>query len=100
MIKDIQIRLEDTVTQISGNIVSDMDGEKVMLSIANGKYYNLGEIGGEIWELIESPITVTELVSLLLSKYEVSEQDCTEQVLALLNQLMKETLIKVGEVKD
>ena len=24
-----------------------MDGEKVMLSIQNGKYYNLGEIGGE-----------------------------------------------------
>ena len=28
-----------------------MDGEKVMLSINNGKYYNLGEIGGDIWEL-------------------------------------------------
>ena len=29
-----------------------MGGEKVMLSVKNGKYYNLGEIGGEIWELI------------------------------------------------
>ena len=35
---------------MKGNIVSDMGGEKVMLSIENGKYYNLGEMGGEIWE--------------------------------------------------
>jgi len=33
---------------VEGNIVSNMDGEKVMLSIKNGKYYNLGEIGGFI----------------------------------------------------
>ena len=30
--------------QKEGNVVSDMDGEKVMLSIHNGKYYNLGEV--------------------------------------------------------
>ena len=37
-----------------------MDGEKVMLSIEKGKYYNLGLLGGVIWELIESPITGEE----------------------------------------
>ena len=30
-----------------------MGGEKVMLSINNGKYYNLVKLVGSIWELIE-----------------------------------------------
>ena len=47
MIKTKQISLQNMVAQIPGNIVSDMGGEKVMMSINNGKYYNLGEIGGE-----------------------------------------------------
>lgn len=37
------------------NVVSDMDGEKVMLSVHNVKYYNLGEVGGLTWELMNEP---------------------------------------------
>ena len=46
-----QISLQDLVVQIPGNIVSDMGGEKVMMSINNGKYYNLGEIGGRYLDI-------------------------------------------------
>ena len=46
MIKTKKISCNHLVVQSPGNIVSDMDGEKVMLSVHNGKYYNLGEIGG------------------------------------------------------
>ena len=50
--KSIQtISLNSTVMQSEGNIVSDMDGEKVMMSVSNNKYYNLGVMGGEIWEM-------------------------------------------------
>ena len=59
------------LVQNPGNIVSDMDGEKVMLSIQNGKYYNLGELGGEIWDLIKEPISTQELVHSLQSQYDV-----------------------------
>ena len=53
MIKNKKYITIQTISQIKGNIVSDMSGEKIMLSIEKGKYYNLGEIGGEIWELIQ-----------------------------------------------
>ncbi|WP_096187161.1 lasso peptide biosynthesis PqqD family chaperone [Evansella halocellulosilytica] len=95
MIHHETLSLRDTISQIEGNIVSDMDGEKVMLSIHNGKYYNLGEIGGVIWELIDKPITVELVVESLLSEYEVSQNDCEEQVLAFLNHLLKESLINI-----
>lgn len=48
------LSLETVLVQREGNIASDMDGEKVMLNVKNGKYYNLGEVGGEIWSALAS----------------------------------------------
>ena len=83
------------VSKREGFIVSDMDGEKVMLSINDGKYYNLGEMGGEIWELMKDPISMQELVKELRSQYEVDQDECEEQVNSFLNQLLKENLIEM-----
>ncbi len=84
MNQKVKISLAQTVIQVKGNIVSDMGGEKVMLSIENGKYYNLGEMGGEIWELIQDKITVNEIIVTLLSKYDVEKSVCEEQVVTFL----------------
>lgn len=43
-----RISLKCQIVQSEENIVSDMDGEKVMLNVRKGKYYNLGETGGNL----------------------------------------------------
>ncbi|WP_309121667.1 lasso peptide biosynthesis PqqD family chaperone [Paenibacillus sp.] len=85
----------DTVVQGKDHIVSDMDGEKVMLSIRNGKYYNLGEIGGDIWDLIASPSRIEAVVDALLARYDVERDQCEEHVLTFLARLADEKLIEV-----
>ncbi|MEH7416931.1 lasso peptide biosynthesis PqqD family chaperone [Neobacillus drentensis] len=87
------VSINSEISQSPGNIVSDMDGEKVMLSINNGKYYNLGEIGGVIWEQLEQPILVSDIISKLISLYDVSQRECEEQVKSFLDHLNKEKLI-------
>lgn len=89
-------QLDTKYSQSPGNIVSDMDGEKVMLSVSNGKYYNLGELGGEIWELMKEPITIQELVTTLQSQYNVDQTDCKEQVTDFLSQLLEQGLVSVN----
>lgn len=89
------ISINDRVSQVEGNIVSDMDGEKVMLSIQNGKYYNFGESGGQIWECVKEPIAINDLIHLLVAQYDVKENECREQVMAFLDQLADEGLVKV-----
>ena len=97
MIKNAQSTQNHLYSQSPGNIVSDMDGEKVMLSVHNGKYYNLGELGGEIWELIKEPLTIQELVASLLTQYDVNQTECEEQVITFLSQLKKEGLINMQD---
>ncbi|MGE7663651.1 lasso peptide biosynthesis PqqD family chaperone [Peribacillus sp. NPDC097197] len=95
MINSAAIKEEYVIQQVPGNLVSDMAGEKVMLSIKNGKYYNLGETGGEIWELLSKPISIQKLILTLQSQYEIDKSECEQQVTIFLNQLLKEGLVQV-----
>ncbi|MFP7735351.1 lasso peptide biosynthesis PqqD family chaperone [Priestia aryabhattai] len=97
MVKNEYISINQLVSQEAGNIVSDMDGEKVMLSIDNGKYYNLGELGGQIWEKIKEPLSILELIHTLMAEYDVELNVCKEQVISFLSLLLKEGLIKVED---
>jgi hypothetical protein len=90
------ISIDHIVSQVSGSIVSDMAGEKVMLSVKNGKYYNLGKTGGDIWELIEGKISILQLVDSLVTNYEVDRSVCIEQVITFLENLLNEGLIEVS----
>lgn len=85
----------DLIVQGKGSIVSEMGKEKVMLSIENGKYYNLGELGGEIWDLLTDPMTVQQIVEQLLERYDVEQPVCEQQVQEFVSQLAKEKLIEV-----
>ncbi|MDQ0063400.1 lasso peptide biosynthesis PqqD family chaperone [Paenibacillus harenae] len=87
----------DRIAQCPGNIVSDMDGEKVMLSVQNGKYYNLGAIGGRIWELLPSSTSVNELINKLTIEYDVDQTTCEQQAMPFLNHLLQEGLIRLAE---
>jgi hypothetical protein len=95
MFNAVKLELDNFIYQSKGNVVSNMDGEKVMMSIQNGKYYNLGEIGGRIWDLIEKPISVNNLIVNLISEYNIAQADCEEQVVSFLTLLTKEGLIHI-----
>lgn len=100
MISNQTIDLTQEVVQKDGHIVSDMGGEKVMLSIENGKYYNLGSVGGIIWDMIQEPIQVEHLIHKLTGEYDVERSVCEEQVLSFLEHMAKEGLILRIETGD
>lgn len=97
MLTTKKLILNSIVVQQPGNIVANMDGEKVMLSVQNGKYYNLGEIGGLIWDLANEPIEVYKMIETILLQYEVNLEDCTKHVLDFLESLKNEGLIKIAD---
>ncbi|WP_026694363.1 lasso peptide biosynthesis PqqD family chaperone [Peribacillus kribbensis] len=97
MVKTFTMDQNTLFTQCPGSIVSDMDGEKVMLSISNGKYYNLGDVGGDIWELLKTPISISGIIKSLTQEYDVEIEDCTEQVHSFIEHLYKEKLIEKAE---
>lgn len=78
----------------AGLMTADMNGSAVMMDIMSGKYYNLGEVGGRIWELLEEPVSVAALVRKLTDEYDVSAAQCRADILPFLNILLERGLVE------
>jgi hypothetical protein len=89
------ITLESTVSQIEDIVASDIDDEKVMMSVEKGQYFGMDPVGSRVWELIEKPIKVSELIDGLLGKYDVDRETCEQDVLAFLEELHEDGIVLV-----
>jgi hypothetical protein len=85
------------VAQTKELVSSDLDGETVLLSIETGKYYNMDPIGSRIWELIKDPMSVSQLIDILLDEFNVDREQCEKEVLAFLNKLAEDHLIQLTD---
>ena len=90
------ISLDNTVTQKKGLDATDMDGEIVMMDIDRGKYYSFNEVGSRIWNIIEKPLMVKEIVPILLNEFEVDEKTCEDSVLDFLSRIYNDELICIS----
>ena len=77
----------------AGLMTADMNGSAVMMDIMTGKYYNLGAVGGRIWELLEEPMTIAVLVQKLTAEYDVSAETCRTDILPFLDTLLERGLL-------
>lgn len=90
-----EIALQSVIIRKKEIVAADMDGEMVLMSIENGKYYNLGKTGGVIWGLLEKAMSVDVIVEVLMERYDVTRQQCEEDVQSFLSDINKEGLLEV-----
>jgi hypothetical protein len=88
-----KITLQTLIQRNPEMVTSNIDGEIVMMSIENGEYYGLDEIGSRIWELLENPISADQLISCLLTEFEVEEVTCKTDTLDFLNDMFEKKLV-------
>ena len=91
------INLNSVVSRNPQIISSKMDNEVVMMSVEKGNYYGLNQVGSEIWEKLNEPLTVTDLCSKLLIEYNVEREQCERDVMPYLEKLVEEGLILVSD---
>jgi len=89
----MKITLNTSIQRNPDILASDLDGEKVMMSIQKGEYYGLGKTGTFIWDKIEEPILIKDLIALITEKYNVLEENCFKDILPFLTDLIEKELI-------
>lgn len=72
-----------------------IDGEVVMLSLNNGEYYGLDEVGTRIWELLEEPRKYEDLIKDLINEYDIREEVCKEDTKNYLEELYNKKLVRI-----
>ena len=68
-------------------IEASIDGETVMMNADSGHYYGLDSIATRIWQLLETPQTLQDLVNALVKEYEVTPEQCESDVTAFLQDM-------------
>ena len=78
-------------------IAAEADQDLIMVSIATGHYYGISDVAREIWDAIESPKRVADLVNDLTARYNIDICSCEEQTLSFLEALLGEGLLQVKD---
>ena len=90
-----QLMANSVIVRSSELVSSDIDGEVVMMSIENGKYYGLDKVGSRIWEVLENPLSVSELIDQLLVEFEVERETCEKDVMYFLQKLDDDNMLEI-----
>ena len=90
--------MEQIVRRCRALVEAEVDGELVALDVDAGQCYGFNRTATRIWELIEEPMRVTQVRGALLKEFEVSEEECDEQLSELLNFLQQKGLITLEAV--
>ncbi|MFA5353976.1 MAG: PqqD family peptide modification chaperone [Thermodesulfovibrionales bacterium] len=77
-----------------------MDDEIVILNTKNGVYYSLNSVGGFIWEVLKEPKRLEVIVENVLQEYDVEYQQCKEDVLHIVQEMIKEGIAEISDDKN
>jgi len=88
----------DSIVVVADKVVScDLDGEAAILDLKDGIYYGLDPVGAKIWNLIQKPIILKEIIKIILDEYDVNKDQCTNDIFELIEELLDNRLVKVDE---
>ncbi len=73
----------------SKTISGRLDEELVMMDIEQGKYFALNPVATRIWELLENPLTVEDLCTVLMDEYDVEKEQCSKETEAYLAEMTR-----------
>ena len=89
-----RLSLDSTVLASLQQVSCNVADEAVLLSMQDGAYYGLNEVGASIWKLIQQPRTVLQIRDALLEEYaKIGPEECEREVLAFLNEMVSLNLV-------
>jgi hypothetical protein len=74
-------------------VAADMDGDTVMMSIERGEYFGIGGVGSRVWQLLEHPLSIKEIVRAVCAEFDVDEATCQADMIAFIGELQAHRLI-------
>ena len=77
-------------------IKQEAEGTAVLLSVDNGRYYSLEDVGARVWDLCDGKRSVEEIAAMLGGEYAAPAETIQRDLLELLGDLMNENLVDEG----
>lgn len=72
---------------------TELEGAMVFLDVESGDYLRLDGTARAIWDHLERPLAVGELIGLLARRYSIDPDACARDVLPFLDELERSGLV-------
>jgi len=76
-------------------VSAELEGESVILSLADGVYYGLDGVGARIWELLREPRRAAELLDAITAEFDVDAGTAWRDLSGLLADLAARRLVEI-----
>lgn len=93
----INVSSDITFKRNHKHLFSKIDGDIVMINIERGEYYNLDEVGGDIWNYLSVPHSFKDIINYLIDEYDVSSKECEKDVKPYLEELLSNNILLTNE---
>lgn len=87
----------NVVSVCKENVYCSVDDEIIILSVEDEVYYKLDSVAAFIWDIIDEPKTVDEILEAILNEYDVEKDESESDLIELLYGLLKKGLIEIKE---
>ena len=74
-----------------------IDGEAIIINLANGVYYSMDKVGAFVWDLLQAGHTLEEVIAAVTTRYDVSREQAEANVRELVQELVQENLVVASE---
>ena len=74
-------------TRCEDVVDTQVHDETVLMSVRTGKYLFMNRTASVIWELLNSPQSMTQIIEVMTQRFAVDETRCQAEVSSLLTRL-------------
>jgi hypothetical protein len=74
-----------------------MDGEVVIINLANGTYYSADRVGSLVWTRLDEGLRLADVAAEVAALYDVAAESARQDVLSFAGDLLREDLVVVEE---
>jgi hypothetical protein len=92
------IRCMTAYRRASGAAAAEVDGQTVIISPVDRRYFALNHTGSRIWELMPATdlIAVDEIVKVLMTEFSVDAERCRTDVEAQIDRLLTAGVVEAS----
>lgn len=92
--KDLHQRLRPRDEEVAAKVI---DGEAIIINLANGIYYSMDKVGGLIWDMVQSGQSLEKIIQGVTERYDVARDKAESDLLELVEEMLRENLVAIAE---
>ena len=67
-----------------------IDGEAIIINLANGVYYSMDKVGALVWERVQAGYTLDDMIRAVTGAYDVTREQAESNVMELVEELLRD----------